>query len=180
MPGIARRSGPVGNLNASKYPWRAFWRRRAVKAEHRWLPPIVESYVDALISDKGGASEVTEGERRMIQVAATAHGCALLVLDHAARLGFVRVTDSGTWDLMPGTKELAKFLSVEQAALKGVDLRRRPKPALTLDSYLEAHYGTPEATTAAGEASPAVVCFDASHAERTALAGHGDEGGIER
>lgn len=140
MGGIAKRSGPVGNLNASKYPWRAFWRRRAVKAEHRWLPPMVENYVGALESDKGGASEVSEGERRMMQIAATAHGCALLVLDHAARLGFVRVGDSGAWDLQPGMKELGKFLSIEQAALKGLDLRRRPKPAPSLADWLAANY----------------------------------------
>jgi hypothetical protein len=93
-----------------------------------------------LESDKGGASEVSEGERRMFQVAATAHGCALLVLDHAARLGFVRVADSGAWDLQPGMKELGKFLSIEQAALKGIDLRRRPKAAPSLSDYLAANY----------------------------------------
>lgn len=140
MGGIARRSGPVGNLNASRYPWRAFWRRRAVRAEHRWLPPLVEAYVGGLESDKGGASEVSEGERRMMQVAATAHGCALLVLDHAARLGFVRVEEGGRWDLQPGMKELGKFLSIEQAALKGLDLRRRPKAAPSLADYIAANY----------------------------------------
>jgi len=180
MGGIAKRSGPVGNLNASKYPWRAFWRRRAVKAEHRWLPPLVESYVAGLESDKGGPSEVSEGERRMIQVAATAHGCALLVLDHAARLGFVRVADSGAWDLQPGMKELGKFLSIEQAALKGIDLRRRPKAAPSLADYISANYA--EAADAPQDApeieadlAPAPVVDLAPTAPLTAEASHVDE-----
>jgi hypothetical protein len=53
----------------------------------------------------------------MIELAQTARGASMLILAEAARSGFIRRID-GTWDLSPGAKELAKFLSVERASLQ--------------------------------------------------------------
>lgn len=120
------RSGPPGNLNASRNPWRAFWRRRALKPEHKWIVPVLESYGAELVADKGGQDSITAGERRMAEIAQTARGASMLILAEAARSGFTTKVD-GTWDLAPGVKELAKFLNTERQALDSLGLERRVK-----------------------------------------------------
>ena len=124
MPGIKGRSGPVGNLNACRHPWRAFWRRRALRKEDRWILPVLETYATGLAADK---PNLTEAEARIIEIAQTARGSSVLILAEAARSGFTRKVD-GTWDLSPGAKELSRFLSVERQCLQTLGLQRRPKP----------------------------------------------------
>lgn len=51
----------------------------------------------------------------------------MLILAEAARSGFI-VKEDGTWDVAPGAKELAKFLSIERASLQTLGLGRRAKP----------------------------------------------------
>lgn len=133
--GVKGRSGPPGNLNSCKYPWRSFWKRRALRPEHRFILKLVEQYRDGLLSDKPDASET---ERSMMQVAEVARGCVLLILSEAAKKGYVRAGESG-WDLMPGLAALPKFLSVERQALRDLGLERRAKRApLSLSDYLSA------------------------------------------
>jgi hypothetical protein len=132
MAGVKGRSGPPRNLNAASYSWRTFWRRRALRATDKWILPVIESYACGLASDKPG---LTEGERRVIEVAQIARGATMLILAEAARSGFVCKVD-GTWDLAPGAKELGKFLSVERSALIALGLERRAKPVLSLSDYL--------------------------------------------
>ena len=48
MNGKRGKSGPPGNLNGTRYPWRCFWRRRAVKPADRWIVPVLEGYTAAL------------------------------------------------------------------------------------------------------------------------------------
>lgn len=124
MAGVKGRSGPPGHLHNSRHPWRSFWRRRALRAEDRWILPSLESYSTALASDKPG---LTEAEARLIEVSQTARGAMMLILAEAARSGFIRRKD-GTWDLSPGAKELAKFLAVERSCLQTLGLQRRVKP----------------------------------------------------
>jgi len=112
------------NLNASRFGWRSFWRRRALKAEDKWILPTVESYATGLASDKPG---LTEAESRLIEIGQIARGASMLILAEAARSGFIQKID-GTWDLAPGAKELAKFLTVERGALKVLGLDRRTRP----------------------------------------------------
>jgi len=128
------RSGPPGNLNASKSPWRAFWRRRALKPEHKWITPVLEQYGAELTSDKGGTDSITAGERRMSEIAQMARGASMLILASASTKGFTIETDNG-WDLAPGVKELAKFLNTERSAIAAMGLQRRAK-TLTLDDVL--------------------------------------------
>lgn len=142
MAGRPGRSGPPGNLHATKRPWAVFWRRRALRREDRWILGILESYVGELVVDKGGAKAMTAGERRMAEIAQTARGATLLILAEAARRGFVRQVD-GSWDLAPGARELARFLGVEQRALVALGLERRRQPVETLDKYLRRRYGRP-------------------------------------
>ncbi len=130
MAGVKGRSGPPQNVNATKRPWSVFWRRRALRAEDRWILPILETYAAGLGSDK---PDLSEAERRMAEIAQTARGATMLILAEAARTGFVREVD-GTWDLTPGAKELARFLGVERQALKDLGLERRARDAMpTLD-----------------------------------------------
>ena len=127
------RSGPPGNLNASRYPWRSFWRRRALKASDRWVLPVLESYSAGLASDKPGLSEA---EARLIEIGQTARGATMLILAEAARSGFV-IKVNGRPDLSPAAKELGKFLSIERACLQTLGMERRAKPTMTFQQYLE-------------------------------------------
>ncbi len=133
MAGKAGRSGPPGNLNNCRRPWRAFWRRRALKMEDRWILPTLEGYAAGLASDKPGLSEA---ESRLIEVAQISRGASMLILAEAARSGFVRKVD-GSWDLSPGAKELGKFLSVERASLQTLGLGRRAKPVRDLAKQIQ-------------------------------------------
>ena len=123
-----RRGGQPKNLNATRHPWRTFWRRRALRAEDRWILPTLEAYSESLASDK---PDLSETEKRMVEIAETARGASMLILAEAARRGFIRQVD-GSWDLAPGAKELARFLSLERQALQTLGLERRPRdiPAL--------------------------------------------------
>jgi len=135
MGGKAGRSGPPGNLNSSRHPWRSFWRRRALKASDRWILPTIEGYAAGLASDK---PNLTEAEARLIEVAQISRGASMLILAEAARSGFI-VKEDGTWDLAPGAKELGKFLAIERASLQTLGLGRRAKPVGgTLAELLEA------------------------------------------
>jgi hypothetical protein len=64
-------------------------------------------YSDELLDDRGGPEEATAAEKRIIEIAQTARGAAMLILSEAARSGFIVRVD-GTWDLAPEAKELAK------------------------------------------------------------------------
>ena len=126
MSGKAGRSGPVGNLNAAKHPWGPFWKRRALGAEDRWIIPVLESYLNEIISDKGGADSITAGERRVAEIAQTARGAQMLILSEAKRQGVTCATGN-TWDLAPGFKDLPRFQTIELNALKTLGLGRRQK-----------------------------------------------------
>lgn len=86
--------------------------------------PTLETYSGGLLSDKPDA---TEAERRCVEVAQIARGASMLILSEAARSGFI-VKENGSWDLSPGAKELARFLSIERASLQTLGLGRRAKP----------------------------------------------------
>jgi hypothetical protein len=136
MPG--KRTGgkpgpPFGSMNNVTYPWRVFWRKRALKPEDRWIVPFVERYMGDLESDKGGPESITAGEKRMIEIASIARACTMLILQKANKHGFDRQLD-GTWDLTPGLKELPKFLTAETRALTAVGLDRRSRQ-ITWDDF---------------------------------------------
>lgn len=86
--------------------------------------PVLEGYAIGLASDKPG---LTEGEARVIEIGQIARGASMLILAECARTGFTRKVGD-TWDLSPGAKELAKFLSVERSALQTLGLERRARP----------------------------------------------------
>lgn len=145
--GVKGRSGPPNNLNARSHSWAVFWRRRALKATDRWILPVIENYASGLASDKPG---LTQAEARMIEIAQIARGASMLILAECARSGFVTKED-GSWNLAPGARELAKFLNTERAALLGLGLARRAKPALSLTDYLN---GKPPEPAPAHDTTP--------------------------
>ena len=132
MPGKKGHSGPPGNLNHCKQPWRAFWRRRALRLEDRWILPNLEAYSSGLAADK---PDMSAAEARLIELAQVARGATMLILAEAARSGFIN-KEVGSWNLAPGARELAKFLAVEKACLLGLGLGRRAKPVQSLQQYL--------------------------------------------
>jgi hypothetical protein len=140
VAGVRGRSGPPGNLNNSRHPWRAFWRRRALKASDRWVLPVIESYGAGLVSDKPNP---TEGEVRCIEIAQIARGASMLILAECANSGFT-VKEKGTWALAPGAKELSRFLAVERSCLQTLGLGRRAQPVQSLDEYVKQRYGNRE------------------------------------
>ncbi len=125
------KSGPPGNLHHCKRPWEVFWRRRALRPADRWLVPLLETYAAGLINDKGGPAGIANGEARAVEIAQTARAAVMLILAQGVQQGFVRTVD-GTWDLAPGAKELARFLTVELNALKALNLGERRAKDLTL------------------------------------------------
>lgn len=134
MAGMKGRSGPPGNLHGSRHPWRSFWRRRALKASDRWVLPVIEGYASGLAADKPG---LTAAEGRLIEIGQISRGATMLILAEAARSGFI-VKENGSWDLSPGAKELAKFLSIERASLQTLGLGRRAKPVNDLARQIQA------------------------------------------
>lgn len=123
MAGKKGRSGPPGHLHSAKHPWRSFWRRRALRPQDRWILGVLESFSSGLSADK---ADLTEAEARMIEIAQVARGATMLILSEAARSGFI-VKEKRSWNLAPGAKELAKFLSVERNCLQTLGLGRRAK-----------------------------------------------------
>lgn len=129
------RGGQKGNLNASRNPWRAFWSRRALRGEDRWIIPILEEYSDGLRMDKPG---MTSAEKRMSELAQLARGCTMLILGAITKHGFTRHDEMKGFDLHPGAKDLPRFFAAERNALKDLGLERRAQPIASLGDYLEA------------------------------------------
>lgn len=134
MAGKKGRSGPPGNLNNVRYAHRAWWRRKALRKEDKWIVPTIERYIQGLRSDKPDASET---EQRLMEVSQIARGASMLILAEAARNGFI-VKQGDSWDLSPGAKDLPKFLSIERQALQTLGLERRAKSIPVLADYIEA------------------------------------------
>lgn len=133
MAGRRGRSGPPGNLHGTRHPWRSFWRRRALRAQDRWVLTILRDYREALAGDR---PDSTAGEQAVIQIAETARGCTALILSEAAQRGLIRELEGGAWDLQPGLRELSRFLAVELRALQTLGLDRRAKPLPSLAEYI--------------------------------------------
>ena len=58
MGGKAGRSGPVGNLNAARHPWRSFWHRRALRSEDKWILPVLEGYAAGWLATNLGCPKL--------------------------------------------------------------------------------------------------------------------------
>lgn len=136
MAGVKGKSGPPRNTNAAKEKnaYKTLWRRNMVSEANNWVVLPIERYVSALISDKPDA---TAGQRHVIQVAATAQGCILLILAELKRVGFTTQVE-GLTELTPAARELPRFLGIELSALKTLGLGRHAKPTESLQGYLDA------------------------------------------
>ena len=114
-----RRPGAqVANLNSAKNPWVTFWKRRALKPEHRWALALVRDYVPSLVADKGGQENVSFAELKVMETAAVARVCWALSMAGG--------------DL----EAVARFLGQERAALDSIGLGRRARETPSvLDAY---------------------------------------------
>ncbi len=130
QPPARRRGAPRGNLNGVQFPWRAFWARRALRNEDKWVRRVVAEHADSLLSDKPDASEA---EKHVVEIASMGRGCQCLILDALRRAGGVE-TDKGLTLL----RELRGFLSLEDKALRALGLERRAKPVPSVGEWIEA------------------------------------------
>ena len=106
----------------------------------------MELYASSLLSDK---PEATAGQHHAIEVAATAKGCTLLILNELKKSGFTCMID-GALELTPAARELPRFLGVELSALKLLGLARHAKPVASLTDYLNGA-GRPDEPTSEEE-----------------------------
>lgn len=167
VPVRRARGAMAGNLNASSHPWRAFWRRRALRPEDRWILPILADYAGSLVADRGGPEMMTAGEAHMIELAQLARGCTMLVLAEAARGGGIAgMRRSASWKVSAGVKKLTdpdlagalgRFMKVEAAALQAIGLERRAKPVPSLSEYLAEKGQAPPGATITIPAEPSSV-----------------------
>jgi hypothetical protein len=119
MGGVKGRSGPPGNLNNARYAWTSYWRRRALKPEHRWVRAVTAHYERELLADRPDATAVEAG---LIQVASLSRGCTALLLDAAKQAGFTYTGEGGVLQSTPVLRELGRFLTIEQRALSALRL----------------------------------------------------------
>jgi hypothetical protein len=148
LPGTARppkrrKGGQPGNLNQTRHAWAVYWRKRALRPEDRWIASLLGDYAAGLVSDRGGPEGVTATEARMVELAALARGCTMLVLAEAAKRG--GLIPAGKGPDLPAA--LARFATVEARCLLGLGLERRAKPVPALQEYLAERYG-PKTTAA--------------------------------
>ena len=83
-------------------------------------PLAVEDYVPSLIADKGGETEVSFAEMKVMELAGVARACWALAMV------------AGNLDAV------ARFLAAERSALSDVGLERRPTRVPSLHEVLEA------------------------------------------
>ena len=123
MAGQKGKSGPPGNLNGSRHPWRSFWKRRALRPADRWIAVEAARYRDGLLRDR---PDPTEAESRAIELASEAKACRLLIWRSIQETGFTEQRDGGL-RLVPAAEALPKFIGAELGALKLLGLERRAR-----------------------------------------------------
>ena len=145
-----------GNLNGSRHPWRAFWRRRCLRPADQWVLPLVANYEAGIEEDRG--RELSFAETRVVDLAKTARVCQLLALgafaDNGIMLESVTLTNSPVRGqsetrkgdvLHPAFKELSRFMKVELDALRHLGLKAAKREPLSLTDYVQQRY--PKGTT---------------------------------
>lgn len=128
MAGKPGRSGPPGNLHAAKHGRQAWLKRRALPVHLAHVRELVQAEEEALLSDKGGDSNVTAAERALIQDCGTAYGLIMLALEEARTRGCITVDPQGVWDLQPGLQRLKGLIDSRRMNLLALGLQRRAKP----------------------------------------------------
>ncbi len=167
---LRRRPGAQpANVNAARDPWRSYWKRRALRKEDEWVLSFVREYAGSLASDRGGAENATAAELHMIEIAATAHGCVMLIMAEAAKKGGIVGPRRGATTNGGGlvrsvvdpdySAALSRFLAIEARALQAIGMERKAKAALTPEQYWAQRQATRAAqpTGAAEQSGGAVV-----------------------
>jgi hypothetical protein len=133
------RSGPPGNVNNCKHPWRILWSRGALRTQDRWVLTLMAKYLYSLCEDKGGRDVMSFAETRMAELAQTAYGCQLLIIREMSEEGVAsiveRKADMST-QLKAPFRELPRFMSIESQSLMSLGLQRRARPEKDLNEIL--------------------------------------------
>lgn len=130
MAGVKGRSGPPGNLNSAKRPWRTFARRGALRAADKWVQRPADLYLAGLQADDPDASNAKQQAQR---IARDAHACGLLVLNDLQ-------TATDPEQRRRWLAEYRAFAALELKALAtiGLDRHERRVGDLSLAQYLAA------------------------------------------
>lgn len=131
---LGRRSRAMqGNMHAMRFPWRVYWRKRALRPEDRWVLALVADYIPEIVADKGGEAGVTAAESRLAELAAAARVCWLLALASPAA---------------GARAEAPRFMAIERQSLQALGLERRARPVPSLRELLEQRSRDMAASTA--------------------------------
>jgi hypothetical protein len=133
MAGKPGRSGPVGNTNATKHPYRTYLRRRVVPVRHRGVLRLGEECLAKIQSDLPDMSGKEEMVAEGVKILMT---CGLLGLAEAKERGFITTLPDGSWDFQPGLKAAGSFLDKAIKGLVALGLDRRATVVPTLSDYL--------------------------------------------
>lgn len=112
-------------MNALRYPWKAYVRRGALRAEDRWALKVADDFYDRVLGTKGELNGMQQLVAENGQVSRVA---IALIFQDIARHGWTRESDNGL-ELTPAAKDLPKYLTSELKALRELGLESKEKDA---------------------------------------------------
>ena len=124
MGGLKGRSGPPGNSNAVKHPYRTYMKRRVVPEQYRWVLSPGDKLMEKIKSD---LPNMSGKEELVAEGVAMLWTCALLGLAEAKGRGFIVALPDGGWGFQPGLKSAGSFLDKALKSLVSLGLERRAK-----------------------------------------------------
>lgn len=133
-----RPGGQKSNLNASRHPWRAVWKRFAVRPEHQHLARLVERDALGMVTDLGGPESITTAQAALIRSAMITQLCQLLCAEKALETGGYRIDANGDEVAHPALKEMPKYSAELRQIFALVGLERKARKVGNLEDYLKA------------------------------------------
>ena len=122
MAGVKGKSGPVGNTNACRHPYKTYLKRRVVPQRHYGVVRLGEDCLAKITSDlpdmTGKQKLVAEGIKLMWT-------CGLLGLAEARDRGFIVTKPDGSWDFQEGVKSAGTFIDRAMKGLVSLGLAKR-------------------------------------------------------
>ena len=148
MAGIRGRSGPVGNTNACKHPYKTYLKRRVVPKRYQGVVRLSE---DCLASIQSDLPDMTGKQKLVAEGIKLMWTCGLLGLAEARDRGFIVTNLDGSWDFQEGVKSAGTFIDRAMKGLVSLGLEKsdypgREEQTLTnsqiLSTAAEGHGGT--------------------------------------
>jgi hypothetical protein len=145
MGGVKGRSGPPNNVNAARNGHRILWRRGrhgVLRPEDAWVRKPMQDFVDRFLAH---LPDATAHQREVIETAATAKGCELLLGQALQEEGLVKVVD-GRMVVSKVCEDLVRFMRLKLDALRLLPAERRAKAVMSLDQYVQEKYSQRNST----------------------------------